>query len=530
MAIKFKEERIKAEVVIAREVVKDVVSGDIELRAHENDSQISEVLDVKAQVKDVKAIIVDGGVEINGVLNIDCLYNVEEVDEDHEESYLSIYQQNARIEFENFIDIPEAKSGMNIFLNIRVADITYEVLETDMLEVAVTLIKYCAVSDIRDIKCITGISGLPKEEIVEEQLRLEEWIGDETIRATVAKEVDFNYDFHEMDEVLAIVGEIVKTEYKTMENAVTCEGVIEVSILYRSNDDEEKLHYLDERIEFNHTLDLYGVEPGMIVYGNYKLTELSVQKMANDKIRIVGQVECYAKVTRPRRLTVVTDILNDMFDTERVTVLIEEMIGQNRVRDSIVHRINVPPTRPDVKGVLQCYSRIKDLTSMVNDGGVVVEGSIEGTAYYTAEEDYCNGEVTVCLKDYFDFDNYISIEDCEEGMDVYVEVEVKRTSCQVLNDRTLEMNVLLEKCVKVTSMVEIECVTDLVEISPIVEEPCPPSYIVYVVQKGDTLWKIARRYKVNLESLIEFNNIENPDKLEVGQKICIPKALIGAKG
>lgn len=526
MAIKFNQEQIKTEVIVAREVVKDVVSGDIELQKHENDCQVNEILDVKAQVKDVNTTIADGGVEINGILCLDVIYNVEEMYEEDEDTYINTYHQEARIEFENFIDVPEAEAGMHVFLNVRVADINYEVLETDMLEVAVTLIKYCAVSEIRELNCITDISGIPEDEVVEEQVRIAEWIGDESIKATVASEIEVD----DVEKVLCMVGEVVKADYTTMENAVTCEGVIEVNILYLSCDEEDPIKSLDQRIEFNHTLDLYGVEPGMSVYGNYKLTDLDVQQIGEDTLRAVCQVECYAKVTKPHRITVVTDVMNDMIDSEKETVTLQEMVGQNKVRENVVHRINVPPTRPDAQRVLQCYSRVKDLTSMVNNGGVLVEGNLEGTVYYLGEEEYCHNDVIVCLKDLFDFDNYVPVEECEEGMEVYVEVDVCRTSCQVLNDRTLEMNILLEKCVKVSSMIEFDCVTDLVAISPIVEEPCPPSYIVYVVQKGDTLWKIARRYKVNLDSLIEVNDIENPDQLEVGQKICIPKALIGAKG
>lgn len=528
MAIKFRDERMKAEVVVAREVVKDVVTGDIELKNHPGAGQVSEVLDVKARVKDVKAFIAEGGVEISGAIQIDCLYNVEEAVEDLERHRMRTSHQDARVEFENFIDVPEAQPGMNVFMNIRVADITYEVLETDVLEVAITLIKYCAVSDLRDLKCVTHVSGLSREEIVEEQLRIEEWVGDDCVRTTVAKEIELDQAFPDVEGVLTVIGDIAKAEYRTMDHAVACDGVLDVSILYRTPEGEGDLHQLDERIEFTHSMDLFGTEPGMSVYANHKLTDLAVQKLSDNKIRVVGQFEVYAKVTRPRRLTVVTDIINDMVDSEKVALVIEEVVGRNRVKDSIIHRINVPPTRPDIERLLQSYARVKDLTSIVNDGGVVVEGSLEGTSFYTAGEEFVEGEITVCLKDYFDFDTFVPVEDCEEGMDVYVETEIKRANCQVLNDRTLEMNVVLERSVKVTNRIELECVTDLVEISPMVISETRPSFIVYIVQRGDTLPKIARRYKVNPDALIDYNNLEDPDHIEVGQKLAIPKSMIGA--
>ncbi|MCL5934985.1 MAG: L,D-transpeptidase family protein [Bacillota bacterium] len=50
----------------------------------------------------------------------------------------------------------------------------------------------------------------------------------------------------------------------------------------------------------------------------------------------------------------------------------------------------------------------------------------------------------------------------------------------------------------------------------------PLDHTVYVVQPGDTLWKIAREHNISLDALLAANPLANPDRLEVGQKINIP--------
>jgi len=52
----------------------------------------------------------------------------------------------------------------------------------------------------------------------------------------------------------------------------------------------------------------------------------------------------------------------------------------------------------------------------------------------------------------------------------------------------------------------------------------------YILQKGDTLYSIARRYKVSYEALRAANSISDPTKLKTGQKILIPTIYIVAKG
>lgn len=47
---------------------------------------------------------------------------------------------------------------------------------------------------------------------------------------------------------------------------------------------------------------------------------------------------------------------------------------------------------------------------------------------------------------------------------------------------------------------------------------------VYTVKGGDVLWRIARQYDLKWEDLSEYNNLENPHKIYVGQQLKIPTA------
>ncbi len=62
------------------------------------------------------------------------------------------------------------------------------------------------------------------------------------------------------------------------------------------------------------------------------------------------------------------------------------------------------------------------------------------------------------------------------------------------------------------------------------ETPPPAEEIVevaaeprkHVVQKGESLWSIAKNYGVPMEKLVEVNELEDPSKLKTGQVILIP--------
>lgn len=51
----------------------------------------------------------------------------------------------------------------------------------------------------------------------------------------------------------------------------------------------------------------------------------------------------------------------------------------------------------------------------------------------------------------------------------------------------------------------------------------PYSMIIYFVKPGDTLWKIAKQFKSKVEDIAKINEIEDENKIYVGQQLYIPK-------
>ena len=52
------------------------------------------------------------------------------------------------------------------------------------------------------------------------------------------------------------------------------------------------------------------------------------------------------------------------------------------------------------------------------------------------------------------------------------------------------------------------------------------NYIVYTVAPGDVLSGIGQRFGVSYMRIAQWNNIKNPDKILIGQKLTIYPAVI----
>jgi LysM repeat protein len=53
--------------------------------------------------------------------------------------------------------------------------------------------------------------------------------------------------------------------------------------------------------------------------------------------------------------------------------------------------------------------------------------------------------------------------------------------------------------------------------------PAGSSGTEHVVQKGETLSAIATKYGVTADAIVRANNLNNPNALQIGQKLTIPK-------
>jgi lipoprotein YgeR len=68
-------------------------------------------------------------------------------------------------------------------------------------------------------------------------------------------------------------------------------------------------------------------------------------------------------------------------------------------------------------------------------------------------------------------------------------------------------------------MKRLACVSLLAVLAACGSAPVGPGF--YRVERGDTLLKIARSNRQSVQSIVRWNNLSNPDSIEVGQVLRI---------
>jgi LysM repeat protein len=55
---------------------------------------------------------------------------------------------------------------------------------------------------------------------------------------------------------------------------------------------------------------------------------------------------------------------------------------------------------------------------------------------------------------------------------------------------------------------------------------CPPGTTPYTIKRGDTFYSLARRFNTTVSAIISANPGVNPNNLQIGQIVCIPRQPI----
>ncbi|OCL26384.1 hypothetical protein U472_10290 [Orenia metallireducens] len=265
----------------------------------------------------------------------------------------------------------------------------------------------------------------------------------------------------------------------------------------------------------------------MNAYADITIKRWNYNIVNGDQLEVRVLVDIFVKVTESKQIEIVTAINSDEVEVEEELLRVEEVIGEDTVTETITVEISPPDVKPNIERILQADGQLFLPVCTVEEGGVLVQGLIVAGVLYVA--DTPEGDQPVhFFEDVDEFENFVSIPGAEEGMFCYGNIDIKEVRSSLVDNRTVELSVILTKFVKVTNFKQLTIVTDIIGVTPRDDRDKSEdtSKREYTVKAGDTLYKIAQRFGTTIDAIIEENNIVNPDYLEVGQRLIIPKSMI----
>lgn len=326
---------------------------------------------------------------------------------------------------------------------------------------------------------------------------------------------------------------ILKSDIRVVENhkQITSEKMvinanIMVNILYMGEETIEedtysKPAFFQGKTDFTQFILMDQYEDAAMCKVDFNEEELEVKiNEEGDCFSLKGSVNTSVEVLTNMEKEMVTDLYHSVKDTtyDFSENQIETVIGTGMTETSAREILNVPEhTQAD--RVIYAGGRIKEKKETVEPGRVMVEGIILGEVICLSDDEE---KKAFAIKQDIPFRGAMEIPSAQAGMKAESKVEIKDLWFDKINGKQVEVNVSLQAiaaAIKVSSL-------------KLIKNPCfvennqsgrPSSMVIYITKKNDSLWKIAKRYKISMDAIREVNQMEEGSAIKEGMRLLVVK-------
>ena len=174
---------------------------------------------------------------------------------------------------------------------------------------------------------------------------------------------------------------------------------------------------------------------------------------------------------------------------------------------------------PEIKKVCDISITPNVCDISISEGSILVKGNICANLLYLTPSPEL--PVAGCEQEYTFSHSFALPCGCENAV-CEAKVTPEHISYTLSGDRLLELRIICALSVKCLSADETLVIEEITETDSPVDTL--PEIIIYFVQKGDTLWSIAKKYHISPDKIAYDNDLPPnslDDPLTIGMKIKI---------
>ncbi|MPQ43009.1 DUF3794 and LysM peptidoglycan-binding domain-containing protein [Clostridium tarantellae] len=473
----------------------------------------------------VKPVIISREVQIDRVLletqvEFDVIYLAKE------ENGVGVNNVCYKEKISNFIDVTGAEHRMLCDAECELEHINTNIINERKINIEAYFRTKCTVFKSEIFEFVKDIDGAGDLQVKKKQDRIQKNIVNKSIDMTGKSQIKIPMDKPQVGKIMKCSYIPHKKETKLFEDKMQTSCWVKVDLVYRAYESNE-LVVVEEEIILSNEEEVLGLTNDMSALSDFRILNCE-QRISQDDLgesRIIDvevTVETDVKVSKEE----VIEVIDDAYSPTQNITLNKEIyrmnitIGEGNSESIIKDNIYLENSDLDPIQLIDSQGKIVSLEGKLTDGKVIIEGIINvDTIYKSSDEIMPLGSISGEIP----FGCTIEIPNAKEGMGCVIKGNIESIQSNI-EANTIAVKTVVNCYAKVTDLIEKEYVKEVEY-----KEELPlkkASIIIYVIQEGDTLWDLAKRYNTTIESITKLNDIENYENIEVGNKIIIPGRAI----
>ena len=487
---------------------KEVIFVQEDLIVPDSKPDILNTINATGNLCIVKKEALDEKVKIDGNINTYIMYLPDSKED-------NIRGLVANFDFSENIQVQGSKQGMNVESRVCIKDIECKVLNGRKINVKVALEIVVKVYSNEEIDIINRITNVEDIQTLEENFNINSLVG--MGNTTVyAKETIQLEETGELAEILKTEVNLVDSDIKISYNKVLAKSEAEVRIMYLTENNQIKK--VTAKIPIVGFIDIANVAEDNICDTNYDIKNILINPNSAEEHSINAELEvgvtCMAY--EKKQLNLIQDLysptMNLSFEQKRISTVVSKTNKQKEY--SVKEKINLGNVQESDILDIEAVPVINK--EQITNSKIIYSGEISIKVMFNS------GSVSSKIaKVPFEF----SIDNPEgtELINCQTQAMVSDKSFNITSGGEIECNIGISFNTSISRNANINIIDNIEENQKENRADDYDSLIIYVIQPNDTLWKIAKRFGSTVEDIAITNGIENKDKINVGQKLYIPK-------
>lgn len=316
-----------------------------------------------------------------------------------------------------------------------------------------------------------------------------------------------------------------KLDIRMGQDEILLRGDLLVFCMYLSA--EEKPDWIEQSLPFEGRILCDGVSENMYYHIQHSLedTLADIRLDEDGEMRVLG-----IEATLSLRMNIFgeeeTEILRDLYSLDQQCVfetkdtVLEELLMQNQSKCKISERLSLPELKDDVLQIIHSQGSIQVESEQYTEEGIRVEGILHLSFLYLRGNDiepYGNWQGMV------PFLWLIEYPAMPDKVSSSLSSHVEQLAVTLAGSEAVEVKAVLSFDIFLVKLTPVEVITS-VRMEPLDMERLSeqPGIVGHIVQNGEDLWSLAKKYMTTVEGIKEINGL-NDEKVSSGDKLLIFK-------
>ena len=514
MSVNFEIESINLNELKKNEQSILLVEGDIIVPDVNPD--ISKILLADANASILSKDYQNGKINVMGCLFVNILYLPERT----EENAPRLKAINTKLDFQDSIACSLENPLMSAVANVL--SVNFNLVNSRKVNIKVTVELKTKAYVKKELPLITGISDEDMAETKKKNISIHSTTADCQKEFVFTENLEVPAAKCDIEEILKTNVSIIKGECKTSENNIALRGVVNVLTLYTGFEEGFIHECMEHELPFYENIEVEGLFEDCMCNVTYDIKDVSIKvidDLNGDPRMIALSVTICANITASKIYDM--DILEDLYcpgkkcELKRETNRLRKNVNEGTSRAALKNIMMLTDGKPDITKVYNVTARPVIREYEIRDAKLVLSGDITAFLIYCAADGVLNSETCE-----FAFQHSIDIDPVEENCLCEYNACVTGTNFNIMSEREVEIRTNVEFFVRMTEEFDSYMISDCTVSDAEEDLKNLPQIIIYCIQKGDTLWDIAKQYNTTIKRIKDVNHID--ELLPPGEKILIP--------